>query len=310
MPRNGSGTYTLAKPAFVPGTTISSADVNSDFSDIAVALTASIAADGQTPITAPIKFSSGTASLPSITFTADQSTGIYYPGVNKIGMSAGGLSAIVLDTSRQGTGQDGNVLQYAGGAVILCTGTVVPFAGSTVPLGWQLCYGQAISRANYAELFDVVGTTYGSGDGVTTFNLPDMRGRTVYGKDNMGGTPANRITVFAGTTLGAVGGSQVSSLSTSNLPTFTPSGTVTASDSGHFHTVGNVGNTFVTFVNSGGNLTGLAGGPTFSNLTSAVNIGTAIITAGFTGASIGSNTSFSTISPGLIFNYIIFAGRA
>ncbi len=53
-------------------------------------------------------------------------------------------------------------------------GGVMPFAGSTAPAGWLLCYGQAVSRSQYGELFAVLGTSYGSGDGSTTFNLPNL----------------------------------------------------------------------------------------------------------------------------------------
>lgn len=56
------------------------------------------------------------------------------------------------------------------------TGTVLPFAGEAAPNGWLLCYGQAISRTTYSTLFGIIGTTYGTGDGSTTFNLPDLRG--------------------------------------------------------------------------------------------------------------------------------------
>lgn len=74
------------------------------------------------------------------------------------------------------------------------SGFLQAFAGSTAPSGWVLCYGQAISRTTYASLFGVIGTTYGTGDGMTTFNVPDLRGRTVAGLDNMGGSDANVLT--------------------------------------------------------------------------------------------------------------------
>lgn len=81
------------------------------------------------------------------------------------------------------------------------TGTVLDFGGSAAPTGWLLCYGQAISRATYAPLFAAIGTTFGVGDGSTTFNLPDCRGRVHAGKDDMGGTAAARIvTLKNGTT--------------------------------------------------------------------------------------------------------------
>ena len=63
------------------------------------------------------------------------------------------------------------------------TGTVLAFAGSSAPSGFLLCDGRAVSRTTYTSLFSVIGTTYGSGDGSTTFNLPDMRGRVAVGSD-------------------------------------------------------------------------------------------------------------------------------
>src|SRR5688500_6092933 len=98
------------------------------------------------------------------------------------------------------------------GGTIVPTGAVLPHAGSTAPTDWLLCDGSAVSRTTYAGLFNVIGETYGVGDGSITFNLPDLRGRAVAGKDNMGGSAANRITSggsgITGTTLGAAGGTE------------------------------------------------------------------------------------------------------
>lgn len=117
------------------------------------------------------------------------------------------------------------------------TGTVLPFAGETAPNGWLLCYGQAVSRTAYPTLFATIGTTFGAGDGSTTFNLPDLRGRVPAGKDNMGGTPANRLTTAGsgvdGPTLGAAGGSQAHTLTTAQMPAHAH----TATDAGHSHGV-------------------------------------------------------------------------
>lgn len=60
-------------------------------------------------------------------------------------------------------------------------GTINAFGGTTAPEGWLLCQGQALSRTEYKDLFDVIGTNFGSGDGSTTFNLPDMREATFKG---------------------------------------------------------------------------------------------------------------------------------
>lgn len=73
------------------------------------------------------------------------------------------------------------------------TGIVVPYGGSTAPTGWLMCYGQAVSRSTYANLFAVIGTTFGAGNGSTTFNVPDLRGRMAIGPDNMGGGAAGRV---------------------------------------------------------------------------------------------------------------------
>lgn len=103
-------------------------------------------------------------------------------------------------------------------------GVVVPFAGSSSPAGWQLCYGQAISRTTYAGLFSTIGTTYGSGDGSTTFNVPDLRGRVVAGLDNMGGSAASRLTstvLTASNTLGATGGTQTHTMTSAEMPSHT-----------------------------------------------------------------------------------------
>ncbi|MBS1970413.1 MAG: tail fiber protein [Bdellovibrionales bacterium] len=61
------------------------------------------------------------------------------------------------------------------------SGAIVPFAGSTAPTGFLLADGSAVSRTTYSALFAIIGTTYGAGDGSTTFNLPDLRGIFVRG---------------------------------------------------------------------------------------------------------------------------------
>ena len=85
---------------------------------------------------------------------------------------------------------DSWVMRQSGGSGVE-TGSFIPHGGSVVPSGYLECYGQAISRITYAELFAVTGITYGVGDGSTTFNLPDFRGRPLMGWDNIGGTAAN-----------------------------------------------------------------------------------------------------------------------
>jgi microcystin-dependent protein len=88
-------------------------------------------------------------------------------------------------------------------------GIVKDYAGATEPTGYLFCYGQAVSRTTYRDLFNAISTTFGVGDGSTTFNLPDLRGRVVAGKDNMGGTSANRLTTpLDGDVLGGTNGDE------------------------------------------------------------------------------------------------------
>ena len=118
------------------------------------------------------------------------------------------------------------------GLVTVPPGTVSDFAGANAPAGWLLCYGQAVSRSTYAALFLAIGTTYGAGNGSSTFNLPDLRGRVSAGQDDMGGTSANRLTSpINGDNLGASGGSQ----STTDVPAHTHGAGTLAADSAGAH---------------------------------------------------------------------------
>ena len=92
------------------------------------------------------------------------------------------------------------------------TGAVIAFAGSSAPSGWFLCGGQEVAIASYGALYAVIGTTYGSltngsgGAGTTHFRVPDLRGRTVAGIDNMTGSDAGRLDIANSS--GVVVGSQ------------------------------------------------------------------------------------------------------
>ena len=113
-------------------------------------------------------------------------------------------------------------------------GTMLLWPTDTAPYGYLLCNGAAVSRATYAGLFVVLGTTYGAGDGSATFNLPDLRGRFPLGKDNMGGTSADRVTSTLADALGGAGGSEI--ISATNLPAHTHAAGTLAADSAGAHT--------------------------------------------------------------------------
>ena len=85
---------------------------------------------------------------------------------------------------------------------LMPSGVVLPFATPTVPAGWLKCSGQAVSRTDYADLFSAIGTTYGAGNGTTTFNLPNLQGEFIRGLDETRG-------VDPGRTLGSSQGGQM-----------------------------------------------------------------------------------------------------
>jgi microcystin-dependent protein len=106
-------------------------------------------------------------------------------------------------------------------------GVIYPYAGVNVPTGFIFCDGSSYGTATYPNLFLALGYAYG-GSGAN-FNVPDLRGRVGAGKDNMGGTSANRLTSagagISGTALNATGGTQSQSLSNSQVPDHTHTAT-------------------------------------------------------------------------------------
>lgn len=156
-------------------------------------------------------------------------------------------------------------------------GMGMDFWGTTAPAGWLFAYGQAISRTTYSALFAVFSTTFGTGDGSTTFNMPDKRGRASFGKDNMGGSSADRITAqtggWNGDTLGAAGGTETHTLDATQIPA-------------HTHGLATSGN-----LSAGGGATRVSGGGSDTN-----------------SGSTGGGGAHNNLPPGIVCNYIVYAG--
>lgn len=208
-------------------------------------------------------------------------------------------------------------------------GSVVCFAASgSTPTGWLLCDGTAVSRTTYADLFAVAGTTYGSGDGSTTFNLPDLRGKTAigagqgYGVGLSGSGLIGGVTTMSNIALGATGG--VNSVTLTGAQTGTPSHTHTYSESAHTHTFNESDHTHTI---SYGAVTSITGSYNWNNLdaNSATNVATssndyqfALLTTiptasganvssavSVTSASATASSAHTNIQPSMVLNYII-----
>jgi len=103
------------------------------------------------------------------------------------------------------------------------SGFILPFGGGTAPSGWLECDGAAVSRSTYSDLFAIIGTIYGAGDGSTTFNLPDLQGRVIMGQ---GGSVALR-TPSDLENIGDTFGSQTHTLTVNEMPSHRHSMTIT-----------------------------------------------------------------------------------
>ena len=190
------------------------------------------------------------------------------------------------------------------------TGALTAFAGSSAPTGWLLCYGQAVSRATYAALYSVIGTTYGSGDGSTTFKIPDMRGRAPVALDNMGGSDAGRLSVT--NTLGGTGGAEKHLLIVSEMPSHTHlQDAHNHTQNSHNHTVGSYDSTFgfnnAIATDGGGGAANqfiyVGGGPNsriLSNAQTATNIAQTA-----TNQNAGADGEHNNMQPYILTNYII-----
>lgn len=153
--------------------------------------------------------------------------------------------------------------------LLLPSGSVIEYAGDTAPNGWLICDGSAISREIYANLFEVIGLTFGGGDGTTTFNIPNLKGKIPVGL-NSDDSDFN--------ILGKAGGEKTHILTSNEMPSHNHRQTVTASRSGS-------GNTYVSW--NANNLTG-------SKDTGARNT-----------LNTGGGQAHNNLQPYIVLNYII-----
>lgn len=187
----------------------------------------------------------------------------------------------------------------------LPAGVTLPFSGTAIPDGWLLCDGSVVSQTTYAKLYAALGSTYNTGgEGAGNFRLPDLRGRTVAGKDvQVSGTYANRITSggagINSQNLGASGGGETHAITSAQMP-------------GHSHTgSGTLGSTYgqpyLDWVNNaGGSSLGMT--KTTTTASGAANpITVASITTNISGNGgvAGNGSAHQNTQPTIVLNYIV-----
>jgi microcystin-dependent protein len=184
-------------------------------------------------------------------------------------------------------------------------GSVTDYAGTSAPSGWLFCYGQAISRTTYATLYAALSTTYGVGDGSTTFNLPDLRGRVTAGKDNMGGVSADRLTNLTngvdGDTLGDTGGLESLTIAQANLPNVNLSSASLSATTTLTNRTNVLRNPNTNNVNISGAGTDVRIDGTEDDISASTSISGTVPLG-------GSGTALGHIQPTIILNKIIYTG--
>jgi microcystin-dependent protein len=182
-------------------------------------------------------------------------------------------------------------------------GAMIDYSGSTAPTSsFVIPRGQAISRTTYANYFALVSTTYGVGDGSTTFNVPDLGGRVIAGSEASESRLTSAVSGCNGSTLGATCGAQSTTLTTTELPAHTHavSGT-TAAGSAHLHEI----TAYTT--HTGGATTGLMADTDLQNST-AINSGSEnshTHTFSVTSGSAGTGSAFSKTQPTIVLTKLL-----
>lgn len=187
-------------------------------------------------------------------------------------------------------------------ALLVPPGSVSAYAGISVPGGWLHCDGSAIDRTIYADLFAAIGTTFGAGDGETTFNIPNLRGRNIIGLNSSDAD-------FDA--LGETGGEKRHTLTIAEMPAHThtitdPGHAHNITDPGHAHSyVNQVGDQSVNTLTTQNDAADQADyGQTTSTNTTGITINTAL--TGITGTnSTGGSQSHNVLDPYMALRYII-----
>lgn len=290
MARDANGNYSLPSGyKATPGETILASQHNPPLEDLAQAMTDSLPRSGAAPMIGPLKTITGSAAVPAISPNSNSAIGIYWTA-----------TGIAFAGTVSGTRYIGELIPYT---------LLTPEPLTVLP------YGQTLLRASYPQLWakaqaDIAAgnTFYNNGNGTTTFGIGDMRGRVVAGKDDMGGTAAERLTTpgsgVNGTALGATGGAESHTLTAAQLPVITP----TFAGTTGIVSVTSAANNLV--FGSGLSRHQAGGSAAFGVIDAALGAVTSSgnFTPSGTVSSFGAGAAHNNTQPTLVCNYLLYVG--
>lgn len=306
MPSDASGVYSLPDGYLAEtGELVLASQHNLPLEDLAEAMSGRLPTSGAAAMKGPLKAAVGAADKPSLTFSSDTTAGLFKTA-NGVGVSIGGT--IVAEFTSAGLSKGARYL-----------GELIPYTGSTVQQRTVFPYGQTLSRTTYPDLWAFAqieiaagNVFYNNGNGLDTFGIGDCRGRSLAGKDDMGGVAASRLTATyfgaSGSIIGSVGGGESLAMQQSNLP-FTAynlngaPATISVSSTTNSVFLANSGLQSVN-VATGSFPFYLANPPAFTG--PIVSLGS-FTPQGSIGP-LGSSTPLRTVGPRIICNFLLYAG--
>lgn len=288
LPRNSAGTFTLPESPFVPNTPISSAAVNSDFSDIASAITDSLSRNGEGGMSAALGL-----ALNGFFYTSDPDTGMSRSAANTQVITCGGQNWTFSAT---------DATSPSGASLLDLIGEIKMYAFSTAPTGWIFMRGQACTTSFPLWRAGLVasGNPYGTSGGDPLF--PNMQCVVPAGFDGTG-----RGLLTGSGTLGNFLGAESVALAGFELPAVSPTGTISQ--------ITPAGSVSTTINNQGPGVISDAPGASYGGggqgtrvtLTASSSFSGTPVTPTFTGDPIGNGVAHANVQPTIIINFI---GRA
>lgn len=274
--------------------------MNNDLSDVASAITGSLARDGQGGMTAVLPMANAGA-----VYVSDTDTGLHRTGANEQALFCGGTDRITANTTGGAVNGDLDVsgTVKVGGSALIPIGAGMIYFGIAAPPKWIFALGQTLLRADYPALWTFAAgeialgsLLFTNGNGSTTFTIANLKGRVPANRDDTGAILNSTTMTPDGNTMGATGGNQQHTLTTPQIPV-------------HLHTITDPGHVHTQRLSPAGGAGGFLSQAVSGVYIDAVGVFTATATTGITQTNnTGSGSAHNNVQPSIIVNYIIYAG--